>query len=218
MNRKLLLLTLPAVLILGGCFGSNDAEQPEETSLSWTNVMENPQVTLEQCKTAVSNYLASVKDATLDATQTVTSGSVITVDYIGRLSNGEVFDTSVESVAKECGLYNAARNYAEGLDFTAGAGDVVVWFDEGVIGMKLNETKTIEMTADKAYGGDTVAYPKSAFPTKPDGTEYVAGESFQTMMGVIEIAAVSDTEITIKNSHPLANKDLIFDVTVKAIK
>ena len=83
--------------------------------------------------------------------------------------------------------------------------------------MKLNETKTIEMTADQAYGGDTVAYPKSAFPTKPDGTEYVAGESFQTMMGIIEIAAVSDTEITIKNSHPLANKDLIFDVTVKAI-
>lgn len=35
MNKKLLLLTLPAVLILGGCFGSKTTtEQPQDTSLS----------------------------------------------------------------------------------------------------------------------------------------------------------------------------------------
>lgn len=219
MKKKTLLLTLPVLLILWWCFGSQSTDQSEDNALSWTTAMETTQPTLEQCQTAVSNYLESQKDVSIDSSTTVQSGNTIVVDYIGRLANGEVFDTSVESVARECGLYNEARNYSEGLEFVAGAGNVVAGFDEGVMGMALNETKTIEMTSDKAYGGETVVYPKwSDFPTKEDGSEYKAGDSIPTMMGMIEIIEITDTEVTVKNAHPLANKDLIFDVTLKAIK
>lgn len=174
--------------------------------------------TLEQCKTAVTAYLESQKNVKIDDTKKVQSGSTIVVDYIGRLENGEVFDTSVESVAKECGVYVASRNYGSGLEFTAGAGQVVAGFDEGILGMSLNETKTISMSAEKAYGGDTISYPKEGFPTKEDGTAYVAGDSIPTMQGNIEIVAISDKDVTIKNPHPLGGKDLIFDVTLKSIK
>lgn len=219
MNKKLLLLALPAVLVVWGCFGSQDANQTTDDSvLSWTTAMNTTQPTLEQCQAAVTSYLESQKNITPDTSKKVQSGSAITVDYIGRLANGEVFDTSIESVAKECGLYNEARGYGSGLDFVAGSGQVVAGFDEGVMNMTLNETKTIEMTADKAYGGETIALPKEWFPTKSDGSAYVAGDTFQTMMGTIEIVAVGDKEITIKNPSPLAGKDLIFDVTVKAIQ
>ena len=45
----------------------------------------------------------------------VKNGDNITVDYIWRLEDGTVFDTSIESVAKENWKYNEARDYTEWL-------------------------------------------------------------------------------------------------------
>lgn len=85
-------------------------------------------------------------------TMTVQTGDTIVVDYIGRLTDGTIFDTSIESVAQEAGIYNPQRNYEEGLSFTVGAGQMIAGFDAGVVGMALNETKTVEIPADQAYG------------------------------------------------------------------
>ncbi|HCB51825.1 TPA: hypothetical protein DEP21_04645 [Patescibacteria group bacterium] len=74
------------------------------------------------------------------------------VHYIGRLNDEEVFDTSVESVAKACGKYTAGRNYDEGLAFNVGAGQMIAGFDNGVEGMKIGQTKTISIPAAEAYG------------------------------------------------------------------
>ena len=62
----------------------------------------------------------------------------ITVDYIWRLSDWTVFDTSVESVAKACGKYNEARDYTEGLSFEVWAGQMIKWFQK-------NDTDNAEM-------------------------------------------------------------------------
>lgn len=45
--------------------------------------------------------------------KTVQKGDTVTVDYVGKLTNGTVFDTSIESVAKENGIYATGRNYNE---------------------------------------------------------------------------------------------------------
>lgn len=85
-------------------------------------------------------------------TQTsIQSGDQIVVDYIGKHLDGKVFDTSIQTVAEEAGLYNPQRNYEEGLAFTVGAGQMIKGFDEAVVGMKIGETKTVEIPADKAY-------------------------------------------------------------------
>lgn len=218
MKHKLLFFMLPVVLILGWCFGTSEqAPTNTDTSLTWSITMDTTK-TLEECKAAVTTYLDAQKNVTLDASQQVKAGNTITVDYIGRLADGTVFDTSIESVAKWCDVYNAWRDYITGLEFIAGWKQVVAGFDEGVIDMKLNETKTIEIPAEKAYGAETVVYPHDMFSAKPDGSDYVAGESFLTAQGQIDIVSVSDEGIEIKNLHPLGGKDLIFDVTLKAIK
>lgn len=54
------------------------------------------------------------------------------MDYVGRLDDQTVFDTSVESVAKACGKYAAGRDYKAGLSFTVGGGNMIAGFDKGV--------------------------------------------------------------------------------------
>ena len=73
------------------------------------------------------------------------------MDYTGKLENGTVFDTSVEEIAKEAGIYTEQRNYVP-LTFKVGSGQLITGFDEGVIGMKVGEEKTLTIPPEKAYG------------------------------------------------------------------
>ena len=41
-----------------------------------------------------------------------TSTTTATINYTGRLLNGQVFDTTVEKVAKDAGIYNASKTYS----------------------------------------------------------------------------------------------------------
>ncbi len=83
--------------------------------------------------------------------KTVKSGDKISVDYVGSLENGKVFDTSIESVAKENNILITGREYKP-LNFTVGKGGVIKGFDEDVVGMKVGETKTLTIPPEKGYG------------------------------------------------------------------
>jgi len=64
-------------------------------------------------------------------------GDKVKVDYIGRLENGEIFDQSAEG---------------KPLEFTVGDGELIDGFEQGVIGMKEGEKKTVTIPPEKAYG------------------------------------------------------------------
>jgi FKBP-type peptidyl-prolyl cis-trans isomerase 2 len=81
--------------------------------------------------------------------RSVKIGDNVSVDYVGRLENGTVFDTSIESVAM---ANNITRAEYKPLNFTVGKGGVIKGFDEGVVGMKVGESRTLTLTPDKAYG------------------------------------------------------------------
>lgn len=141
MKKQLVAFVLFASLVLAGCRNNN--KNPESgTDLSTTG-------TTMTAKQAIQAYLdAANKDIQVS---TVAKGDLVTVDYIGRLDDETVFDTSVESVARAAGKYNEMRNYSEGLEFTVGAGQMIAGFDAGVVGMKLGETKTLTIPAAQAY-------------------------------------------------------------------
>lgn len=216
-SKTLLIATLPAILLLSGCMDKTTSSSDDTLSNSGTS-MNNAVMSLEACKAAATTYLEEAKLKTIDNSKTVAENTAVVVDYVGRLADGTVFDTSVESVAKACGLYTDQRNYTEWLPFTVGIGQMIAGFDKGVVGMSLNETKTVNIAAADAYGTDKVSIPLSELPTKPDGSSYKVWESIMTMNGAIEILAMDDKEFTIQNNHPLAGKDLIFDITVREIK
>ncbi len=81
----------------------------------------------------------------------VEKGDKISVNYIGRLPDGKVFDTSIEKVAKENDIFIPEKTYKP-LNITVGKGEVIKGFDAGVIGMKVGQTKTLTIPPEEGYG------------------------------------------------------------------
>ena len=139
--------------------------------------------------------------------QVVAKGDNISVYYTGKLVNGTVFDTNVGKAP---------------LNFTVGAGQMIAGFDAGVIGMKLNQNKTITIPASQAYGNVNptliVTVPISQFGnlTPAVGLHVAYNTNGQQMQGVV--TEVNKTNATVDFNSPLAGQTLIFTVEVVKIK
>ena len=86
-------------------------------------------------------------------------GDKISVKYYGYIYYGgerRIFDTNIEEIAKDNATYPKTVSYKwsgnfDLLTFTVGDGSMIKGFDEGVRGMRLQETKTIVVPPDKGY-------------------------------------------------------------------
>ena len=89
----------------------------------------------------------------------VKPGDKISVKYYGYIYYGGervIFDTNIEEVAKDNITYPKAVSYKwtgnfNPLTFTVGDHTMIPGFEKGVIGMKLNETKTIVVPPNEGY-------------------------------------------------------------------
>jgi len=135
------------------------------------------------------------------------SGDTVHIHYTGRLDDGTVFDSS---------------QGREPLVFVVGAGQVIPGFDDAVTGMSVGEAKTVTIPADRAYGHRRDAMVLS-FPLEelPRGIDPQVGQHLQmsTPEGQafqVEVVDRDDTSLTLDANHPLAGKDLTFDIELVA--
>lgn len=144
------------------------------------------------------------------------SGDTVKVHYTGRLEDGTVFDSS-ECADDDCGCETGP------LEFKLGEGQVIPGFERAVEGMSIGETKTVNIPVADAYGDrqdELVAQvPRSDLPPgmNPEVGQQLEvtqedGSSFPVL--VIDVA---DDSITLDANHPLAGKDLTFDLKLVAI-
>ena len=132
----------------------------------------------------------------------------VKVHYKGTLSNGEIFDSS---------------EGREPLEFTLGGGQVIPGFDNGVMGMKIDEAKTINIPASEAYGEAKAELiqdvPKEHLPAEiqPEVGMQLMSQSPEGQQIPLIIIEVKDTTITVDANHPLAGKDLTFELTLVEI-
>ncbi len=149
---------------------------------------------------------------------TVEQGDYVTVDYIGSFENGSVFDTSIEQVALDSGLYNPGRDY-EPLGFVAGQGQMIEGFDEAVIGMAVGEEKTVAIPPEKAYGN----YSQDLLLPVPSGDfddaniTPVVGEQVNYMWRICTIVDVAEGNVTLDCNHQLAGETLVFTIQIVSI-
>lgn len=153
-----------------------------------------------------------------DLVKRVINGSTVAVDYVGKLENGTVFDTSIEAEAKKAKL--EPRPSYDPLEFKVGAGMMIPGFEKGVMGMKVNETKVITLPPEDAYGevSDKYVINVSVATLNESNITAEVGTNVYTATGAMGvIKAVANGNATIDFNHPLAGKTLVFTVTVRSI-
>jgi FKBP-type peptidyl-prolyl cis-trans isomerase len=74
------------------------------------------------------------------------AGDVLVMNYTGRLENGTVFDSNVLP----------EFNHVQPFEFMLGAGQVIQGWDEGLVGMKIGDKKTLVIPPEKGYGDRAV--------------------------------------------------------------
>jgi FKBP-type peptidyl-prolyl cis-trans isomerase 2 len=137
------------------------------------------------------------------------SGDNISVHYTGRLTDGTLFDSS---------------EGREPLAFEIGSGMVIKGFDEGVTGMSIGQKKTINIPAAEAYGeidpNYLAVFPKTEIPSDIPyevGMQLNMHQDGSGQVMPVVVVEVTDTTITLDANHPLAGKDLIFDLELVSI-
>jgi FKBP-type peptidyl-prolyl cis-trans isomerase 2 len=132
----------------------------------------------------------------------------VSVHYTGTLPDGEVFDSSVDR---------------EPLSFTVGAGQMIPGFDSAVVGMEVKEKKSVTIPATEAYGEvrpDMVQIiSKDQLPPdlKPEVGQQLASELPSGEQIIVTVSEITEAEVTIDANHPLAGKELTFDIEVVEI-
>jgi FKBP-type peptidyl-prolyl cis-trans isomerase 2 len=156
-------------------------------------------------------------DITKESGKKVENGDTISVDYVGKLEDGTVFDTSVKEAAIEAGIYNQMRNY-EPLTFSVGKGQMIEGFDKGVVGMKVGETKTLKIPPVEAYGEYDPELSRE-LPAEAVNFAPEVGMQLATDTGLSGIITeVGEKNFVIDFNHELAGKTLIFEVTVVSVE
>jgi peptidylprolyl isomerase len=136
------------------------------------------------------------------------SGDTVKIHYIGKLSDGTVFDSSVNR---------------EPLEFTLSQGQVIPGFDQAVVGMSLGETKTEIIPMAQAYGpyreDMVLEISKQQMPQdlQPEIGQQLQIQQPDGQTVPVMVTGVTDSTVTLDANHPLAGEDLTFEIQLVEI-
>jgi len=142
--------------------------------------------------------------------QRVTENDSVSIVYEGLLQNGEKFESSEDTGP---------------LQFQLGTGSVLPAFEEAVVGMAVQEMKTITVPAESAFGKKNeeliLTVDRKNFPDKTIAPGMVLGMKMesegQEHNVPATILAVDEKSVTVDFNHPLAGQDLTYQITLLSI-
>jgi peptidylprolyl isomerase len=136
------------------------------------------------------------------------SGDKVRVHYEGQLSDGTVFDSSLER---------------EPIEFILGQDTVIPGFEQAVIGMEAGESKDVSIPPEEGFGEYSedlvVNIEKTILPPEinPELGMQLEVSSEEETPRVFTIADIAEDSITLDGNHPLAGKEIAFKITLLEI-
>ena len=136
-------------------------------------------------------------------------GDAVRVHYTGTLEDGTTFDTSIGS---------------DPLEFTLGEGSMIPGFEQAVDGLKVGQSKTVTIPAEEAYGlyNDELllVFSREQLPAgiNPEIGQELQMQTTDGRIVTVPVIEVSEETITVDANHPLAGKDLTFEIELVEIK
>ena len=141
----------------------------------------------------------------------------ILIDYVAKVKEtGEVFDTTIEDVAKKERLYKEGEIYEPKL-VTVGGGWVLKALDESLANLELNKATTIEIPPEKAFGSrdpEKVRLMPLRRLTAKDITPQL-GMRVEIDGKLAVIRTIGAGRVQLDFNPPLAGKTIIYEVTVQ---
>ena len=137
------------------------------------------------------------------------TGDTVKVHYTCTLEDGTVFDSSLNK---------------EPLEFTLGTGTVIPGFDAAVTGMQVGESKKVAVPSEQAYGqrdeSKFMEINRSELPpeVKPEAGQVLQMRQADGSTTMITVSQVNDDSITLDTNHPLAGKNLTFQIELVEVK
>jgi peptidylprolyl isomerase len=134
-------------------------------------------------------------------------GDKVKAHYKGTLGDGTEFDNS---------------NGNDPIQFEVGSGTLIPGFEDAVVGMAPGDKKTVNIPVDNAYGPRNdelmLEIPKDQVPPDLDaivGDDLVLERNGQEIR--VRVHEVGDEGIILDANHPLAGKDLTFEIELVEI-
>ena len=140
----------------------------------------------------------------------------IEIDYTGKLADGTVFDTTNTQIAKKHNL--RSENTRENPTIICvGEKQLIPGLDEALIGKELNKEYTITVPAEKAFGKKDAknirlipmrTFQKQNIMPQPGLQVNIDGS-------VATVLRVSGGRILVDFNHPLAGREITYNITIK---
>ena len=135
----------------------------------------------------------------------IENGTVVNVNYTGKLTDGSVFDTSEGK-----GL----------LRFEVGTNQIIPGFENALIGKNVGDKVTVNIQPEEGYGPVMEdLFVKIEKDRMPEGVE--VGQALQASnedgISNVIVTEVNDDYVLIDGNHPLAGTEIIFDIEVVSL-
>ena len=135
-------------------------------------------------------------------------GDTVRVHYTGRLDDGSEFDSS---------------KGRDPIEFKIGDGDILKGVEDAVVGLEPGQSNSVTLPAQDAYGerrDDMIQeIERNVLPgdIEPEVGLQLQAQSPGGNPMLLTITEVEDEKITVDANHPLAGKDLTFDLELVEI-
>ena len=135
-------------------------------------------------------------------------GDTVKVNYTGKLSDGTIFDSSIGR---------------HPMQFTVGKGQLIAGFEKAVLGMAAGDKKTVVIPVAEAYGPrQDSAVVEVERKNLPADLEAQIGQRLELTQEddstvLVTVMGASETSLTLDANHPLAGKELTFEIELLSI-
>jgi peptidylprolyl isomerase len=136
----------------------------------------------------------------------IENGNVVDVHYVGKLTDGNVFDSS---------------EGREPLKFEVGSGQIIPGFESAVMGKAVGDKVTVTINPEMAYGEVRedlfVQLPLDKMPGDVEVGQMLQAMSDDGRETQVRVHEVNEDNVIIDGNHPLAGQDLIFDIEIVSV-
>jgi peptidylprolyl isomerase len=139
--------------------------------------------------------------------QQAKNGDTVSVHYKGTLDDGTVFDSSEDG---------------DPISFTLGSAEVIPGFETAIEGMSIGDEKTQRIESENAYGPRREELVFKVPREQLNGQEVEVGDMLRIgfpdgSSAAVQVSELDDASVTLDANHPLAGKDLTFELRLVAI-